>query len=168
MKHYLSAPLDCVNTFVSLHSWVLALCWADSRMIGPVIVCEGPGAGGGQGAGPLTSLLERDTVQTWARAAAGAGARPGARRRAGGRDGGSHSCTGHGGIFISAAGGGSILPIPALISPLLISITVCVHSHRGVSLQNTSMGATYHPHPTVFMIVTYRDCLIIYYLKKIK
>lgn len=142
--------LAFVNTFVSLHSWVLALRWANSRMIGPVIVCEGPGAGGGQGAGPLSSLLERDTVQTRAgaaaRAGAGAGDRAIARGRAGGRDS-SRRGTVHGCIFVRAGRRGSVLPVTALISPLLICITICVHCHRSVSLQNRSTDATYDFQP---------------------
>lgn len=75
------------NTFVFVHSGVLALGWADSRVIGPVIVWEGPRAGWGQGAGPLTSLLYWGTVQTWARAGRGPAASGGAGRRDGVRGG---------------------------------------------------------------------------------
>lgn len=121
-----------VNTFNNLHFWVLALCWADRRMIGPVIVCEGPGAGWGQGAGPLTSLLQRDRVRTQT----GDWPRLGARGRAGCRDG-LHRGTTRGGLFICGTRRGSFLPIPAFLSHLLFYITVCVHRHRGVSLQNT-------------------------------
>lgn len=126
-----------LNTFVSLHSWVLALCWADSRMIGPVIVCEGPGAGWGQGAGPLTSLLQRDRVRTQT------GDRPrlGGRGRAGRRDG-LHRGTACGGFFICGTRRGPFLPIPAFLSHLLFYITVRVHRHGSVCLQNRSICAT--------------------------
>ena len=139
-----------VNTFVFLHSWVLALHWADSRIISPVIVSEGPGAGGGQGAGPLTILLERGTVQTGARAASRAGSRPSARGRARSGDS-SHRGTVHRGIFVSVAGRWSVLRILALLSPLLIWITVCVHSHWGVSLRNRRTGAACNSHNTFYL-----------------
>lgn len=124
-----------VNTFVSLHSWVLALHWARCRIISPVIVREGPGAGGGQGVGLLTSFLERGIVLTRTACRAGAGA--GARGGAGGR-GRLDGRAVHGGLLRSAAGGGFVLAVLALLSPLLIWITVCVHSHGSVSLSNTS------------------------------
>lgn len=139
MKQYLDAGRAyewvCIsgNTFNNLHSWVLALCWADSRMIGPVIVCEGPGAGWGQGAGPLTGLLQRDRVRTQTRA----WPRLGARGGAGCRDG-LHRGTARGGLFKRGTRRGSFLPIPAFLSRLLFYITVCVHRHRSIGLQNSA------------------------------
>ena len=121
-----------VNTFNNLHSRVLALCWAERRMIGPLIVCEGPGAGWGQGAGPLSSLLQRDRVRT----GTGDWPRLGARGRAGCRDG-LHRGAARGGLFICGTRRGSFLPIPAFLSHLLFYITVCVHRHRDISLQNS-------------------------------
>lgn len=128
----------CVSTFLFLCSWVLVLCWADCRIISPVIVCEGPGAGGGQGAGPLTSLLERDTVQPRAWTSHRVQGRPSARGGGGSGDG-SHSYTVHGSVFVRVATRGrSVLAVLALISALFICITVRVHGHDGVTLGNGS------------------------------
>lgn len=135
---------------------MLALCWADRRMIGPVIVCEGPGAGWGQGAGPLTSLLQRGRVRTQT----GDWPRLGARGRAGSRDG-LHRGTARGGLFIRGARRGSFLPIPAFLSHLLFYITVRVHRHRSVSLQN-SKRATVGLYLWIILIFLYMIHVVSY------
>lgn len=130
-----------VVTFVSLHAWVLLLSWAESRVISPVTVHEDPGAGGGQGAGPPTGPPSRHAV--WARAGtraeAGAGAWTGTRWRAGGREGVNRGAL-RSGVLVVTAGRG--LPVSALVSPLLLCITVGVHSQGTISLQRKSTGAT--------------------------
>ena len=101
---------------------------------GPVAVHRGPRAGGGQGAGPLAGLPGRRRGGVSARH--GAGGRPGPHGGAGGGEGVGGEGAQRGGVFVRVAGGRPVLPVAALLRPVLVAVAVGVHDGGTVGLDN--------------------------------